>query len=189
MTNRQKINSENLPEGYELHNNCLRVKNRDGRIKLELELISRSFEKYDQFFQGLLSKILSEDKKLNVLDIGGGYDSLAIQEINNFYPKINASNIDPFAENSKYSIKGFAESLPFSKSSLDIIISVNCIFHFLASKEDRGPKMVEEVERVLKPQGMFFLFPGYDLNQVNNDLEQVVQLYNTNTFGKVYMKK
>jgi SAM-dependent methyltransferase len=189
MTNRQKFNPDNLPAGYELHNNYLRVKNKDGRIRLELELISRSFERYDQFFQGLLSKIFSEEKKLNVLDIGGGYDSLAVQEINNLYPKINASNIDPFAENSKYSIGGFAESLPFSESSLDIVISVNCIFHFLASKEDRGPKMVEEVNRVLKPQGMFFLFPGYDINQVNNRLEQVVQLYNMNTFGKVYMKK
>jgi SAM-dependent methyltransferase len=189
MSDSQNLPHYPLPEDYELYGNHLRIRNKEGKIRVELELISRSFQKYDQFFQGLLSKIFSESIDLRVLDIGGGNKSSAVNDINLFYPENNAINIDPFAEDTDYSRIGFAESLPFPNSSFDIVISVNCLFHFLPSMQDKGSKMIEEAARVLKPDGMIFLFPGYDLNQVNTNLEQVIQLYNTNTFGKVYLKR
>lgn len=56
----------------------------------------------------------------------------------------------PRARNRVQFVVGDACSLPFDDQSLDVIISVECIFHFPSRK-----KYFSEVKRVLKPGGRF----------------------------------
>ena len=101
-----------------------------------------------------------------VLDIGSGSGTLAIglcKEI----PNISVVGIDisdlilPFArENAEKNhlssrvtfVEGNAEYLPFENNSFDLIVSSNTL-HLI----DNPVKMFDEIDRVLKKEGKFFL--------------------------------
>ena len=85
-----------------------------------------------------------EHQTLNVLDIGGGYKSTAAREMMERFPGLNAVNVDLFAENTQFSRQGNANSLPVKDSSIDAVISVNCVSRFLVSLKPEGETMLRK---------------------------------------------
>lgn len=103
------------------------------------------------------------------LDVGCGPYSI----LNNLYTDANLIGVDPLvgsyikaghemnAHKVKY-IRAKAEELPFDNNVMDLVISTNSIDHF----ED-PEKGINEMVRVLKPNGLLFLQTTID-NTINN---------------------
>lgn len=184
----ERIKGIILPNGYEPSEGNLRIKSLEGRTRIDFKPENRRFSDYDGIIYGLLSRYLIEHQTSNVLDIGGGYKSTAVQEMMEQFPYLTAINIDLFAENTKFSRQGNANSLPVKDLSIDAVVSVHCVSRFLISLRPEGETMVKEMARVLKPDGLAFVWPGFDLTPISKDFEAATQLYGKNTYGLVYRK-
>ena len=112
----------------------------------------------------IMDRILSKsglDKKKSIgLDLGCGLgwyvqkmNEIGYNEIGMDYSS-NAVKIAKKEIHSSYFITGSAEKLPFKNESLDFVYSIN-MFHHLSGRMQKTA--FNEVERVLKPNGYFFL--------------------------------
>jgi ubiquinone/menaquinone biosynthesis C-methylase UbiE len=109
-----------------------------------------------------------------VLEIGCGTGSVVVL-IKSLYPSVDVAGLDPDAkalaraqrkvERLGASIqldRGFADELPYRDQTYDRVLS-SFMFHHLTMEEKRAT--VEEIRRVLKPQGSFHLLDfGADSN-------------------------
>lgn len=184
----ERLKGLELPRGYEPSEGNLRVKSRGGRAQIDFLPENKRFSDYNIIFYGILSKHFEAHPHLSVLDIGGGYQSLAVLEMMAQFPYLAAINVDLFAENTQFSRQGNAANLPIESASIDVVVSVNCASRFLISLPPEGKIMAGEVARVLKHDGLVFLFPSFDLRPVSSELEAVIQLYDKNTYASVHRK-
>lgn len=183
----KRLEGIKLPVGYEPSEHNLLIKY-GKRIRIGFLPDNHGFSGYDGIFYGLLSRYLAHNPASRVLDIGGGYDSIAVKQMTEQFPYATAVNIDLFAENTSISKQGNASSLPIEDSSIDVVVSVHCVSRFLISWPSEGHIMVKETERVLKHDGIIFLSPGFDLSSLSKELKPVTQLYGKNTWGTVHRK-
>jgi ubiquinone/menaquinone biosynthesis C-methylase UbiE len=100
-----------------------------------------------------------------VLDVGCGFGG-TISSLNDSFNSLNMvglnidqrqidrarKNVKAKKENIIKFVKGSASQLPFEENSFDVILAVECIFHF----PDRND-FFDEVQRVLRPGGYFAL--------------------------------
>src|SRR5215211_4692110 len=111
-----------------------------------------------------------------VLDIGCGTGSLVVL-MKRLHPNVNVVGLDPDpqalarakrkAARATLGIQfdqGFADELPYPDASMDQVVS-SLMFHHLERDDKDG--MLGEVQRVLKPGGLFSLldFDGPDANK------------------------
>jgi ubiquinone/menaquinone biosynthesis C-methylase UbiE len=183
----ERLGQIKLPEGYEASLDNLKVIGDTG-IRTDFLPDNHPFSHYDEIFHGLLSAYLQKHPYSKFLDVGGGFESVAVQGLMAEFPDVTAVNVDLFAENTEYSRQGNADSLPIDDSSIDLVVSVNCVSRFLMSFHFQGRTMVEEIVRVLKPGGLSFVSPGFDLTPLSSGLEAVTQLYGQNPYSGVYRK-
>jgi len=119
----------------------------------------------------------------NILDIGCGTGTLSVS-IQKNHPGVHIIGIDPDikalsraqkkAQDAGVSIKfdqGFSDQLPYPDASFDRVFST-FMFHHL--KQSEKEKTLQEVRRVLKTDGNFFLL---DFTRIkNNSEEQILSL-------------
>jgi ubiquinone/menaquinone biosynthesis C-methylase UbiE len=122
-----------------------------------------NMEKYYQqkkfeFLHNLIESILIENKKIsNVLDIGAG-NGIFLDIVKEFNKKIITLGLDMSPEHVKtlrkkghISIHADAEKIPLENESVDMIFLFSVIEHFYDSK------VLNEIKRVLKPDGILLL--------------------------------
>ncbi|MCI0444503.1 class I SAM-dependent methyltransferase [bacterium] len=125
----------------------------------------------------------------NILDIGCGTGTLSVA-IQKNHPDVHIIGIDPDskalsraqkkAQQARVSIKfdqGFSDQLPYQDASFDRIFST-FMFHHL--KQTAKEKTLQEVRRVLKPDGSFHLLDFTRLK--NNSEEEILTLLRTAGF-------
>jgi len=98
----------------------------------------------------------SLEKSISILDIGAG-NCIAISEMAKLYPNksftgTGIQEISKIPENVKF-VKATATKLPFENGCFDIVITIHGL-----SWEIEQHKAIEEIFRVLKPNGKAFLF-------------------------------
>lgn len=140
----------------------------DGRTVLVSEegiivLSNRPLSEADAYFGNLLTTGIKEkikethDRRVEVLDLGSGTQSLACKEIDKeFGEKVRISGIDFYPKDSKEVniVQGDIRNLPFKTDTFDIIFSVE-VLNYL-KHNDEG-QVVSEIDRVLKPGGFALL--------------------------------
>lgn len=130
-------------------------------------------------FYDLIAKLLGADRArqalldqaplqpgARALDIGCGTGTLAVA-LKQRYPEVEVAGVDPDeralarakrkAERARADVRferGFADSLQYSAATFDAIFS-SFMFHHLEG--DNREKTLQEVRRVLKPRGVFYL--------------------------------
>ena len=134
-----------------------------GSIDRGFLLTNRGFEEYDEFFEGLLSQYLKKKPNATVLDIGGGTESKAVVGMRKFFGT-KAYNIDIMLEKGP-GFRADAAELPpqIKNNSIDAAVSVFVLDY--PDIESRLISVAEEIERVLKPGGFFFIYPKLEGNQ------------------------
>ena len=124
---------------------------------------------YPPEIKGELEKILKDKSNLNILDIGAGTGALSdfVYEIN---PNSKFICVDPafgmlkYAPNYTFKVVGVAENLPVKSDSIDLILIGEAIHHF----RDVDKSLVE-IKRVLKKDGILFLF-DFDVSQLKGKM-------------------
>ncbi len=130
----------------------------EGKI---ISLENRSFQAVDEWLGNLISSGIEakireqEGRKINILDLGSGTDSVACKDIGNKYGnQVNVVGLDLFpqipGEAGTSVIQGNIASLPFKDESFDFVFSHKALV-FLEHKSDET--VVKEINRVLKPGG------------------------------------
>jgi len=141
---------------YNKYNNFYKGKDKD---------IKHSFVKY------IISKVKETDKVLD-LGCGRGWFSILLNEKTK--NKVEALDVSDVCINfckEKYNDKninfeqGFAENLPFNNSGFDVLIMFDLLEHCVSPQ-----KVIEEIYRVLKPQGKLFLTVPQPFGQMRANL-------------------
>lgn len=118
----------------------------------------------DNWMYKQVQKLLENDRRINILDIGCGYGRISKKIINDYpkarirgldisknFVKIYNSNLNPKAK----AYKGFAEKLPFKDSSFDIVLIVTTLMYVISKQKQK--KVISEISRVLKRGGKVLL--------------------------------
>jgi len=172
-----------LPGGYRLFDQEGNMMM--GNRREEFNVNNRSFLNIDMYFSqevsGRINKLLSErpEKQILVLDLAGGTESRAVKDIEKeqkFGNRVKALNID-FAQNIEKGegarrVQGDATQVPLADSCVDIVYSrqfLPFIRRFNPGHVLLVKKVLSEVARVLKPEGMAFLDDEEELSDIKSD--------------------
>lgn len=160
-----------------------------------IRLTNRPFSVINSYFGNNLSKSIEVkleevgSKKVEILNLGSGTQSLACKEIEEEYGEtIRAVGIDFYPKDSRglNVVQGDARELPFEANSFHIIFSVQML-NYVNHKDDE--KIVSEISRILKPKGIALLhwdnFALLDLNQ----MQRLPLLEYTRSLGIIWKSK
>tara|TARA_Y100000310_G_scaffold345527_1_gene466014 strand:+ start:9042 stop:9611 length:570 start_codon:yes stop_codon:yes gene_type:complete len=177
-----------LPEGYIFEEDSISVGNPGSMMTLNIGLDIHSFADYDREFNGILSQYLKDNPNIRLVDVGGGYLPLAVQEMMQKFPGISATNIDLLVDDGPISKRGDAADLPLEDGSVDALVSFRSIAYYFTSRLSKAQKIADEFQRVLKPGSHIFISPGVDLSIWSERLKAIPGMYGKRTYGKVYQK-
>jgi len=156
-----------------------------GNRKEEFEVKNRSFYDIDGYFSQEISNSINEllnkhpGVQIRVLDLAGGTESQAVKDIEKekeFGNRVIALNVD-FAQSIKKGdgadrVQGDATNIPLADSSIDIVYSRQLLpfmRRFEPEHDLQVKKVLSEVARVLKPEGVAFLDDEEELSGAKSD--------------------
>ncbi|OIP58214.1 MAG: hypothetical protein COX79_00075 [Candidatus Levybacteria bacterium CG_4_10_14_0_2_um_filter_36_16] len=106
----------------------------------------------------VIENLLKKNKIKTVLDVGPGTGRLMRYLESKGY-KVKGLDISPVSAKYSGAIVGSATDMPFKKESFDCVVGLHIIEHL---REKDGITFINEVHRVLKPNGTIFLLtPNY----------------------------
>lgn len=122
----------------------------------------------------LLSSQISKD--MDILELGCGTGLATKQLCDRGFKSIAATDVDPLMLNEA---RGYcpevsfqqadANAMPFSDNAFDSVIAFGC-FHWFCN-----PQAINEIKRVLKPQGVLFIVNKYDSGSFRKDFVKFLQ--------------
>jgi ubiquinone/menaquinone biosynthesis C-methylase UbiE len=153
-------------------------KNGEMHIDISDDGIHRRGVKYQEYHEEKISEILKDDPQIkNVLELGSGQGA-NMAYLAKRHPDVKFTGIDLYPtldkKNKKYDItliQGDYHDLGmFEDSSFDMVYAVETLCY-----SQNKDQVFKEVNRVLKPDGLFIIYDAY-LNKKRNELSEIEEV-------------